>query len=269
MQSNFMVKKLWMVKNLFMVKNLLIVCVGLGLSMTASAQPLEILSFKKNTLSATEQQQICQQAQYFCKELKTLRSLKMGTSSLWVMSQHRIVQFQQSNKYWVKHNEWDFNAPPSKAGEEKNVQHSIFPKLFPLDQNRYAIAYLIERTEGYSGGGAQIQRANFIELKQKGQKDEFITDYPFHLSQMIRACFSEEDYKNSEGHCHDFYNLDLDIRVIKPMLWQFRYTYETKISPASDSGEKSVKETKHININLNQIPKTLAIPEAWNYSGQG
>lgn len=250
-----------------MVKKLLIVCFGL-LSITAFAQPLEILSFKKNTLSDFEQQQICQQVQYFCTDLKTLRSLKIGPSSLWVMGEHRIVQFQQRNQDWFKHNEWDFTETASEDREEKDVKHSIFAKLFPLDQNRYAIAYLIKRSEGYSGGGAQIQRASFIELKKKGLKDEFITDYPFHFSRMIRACFSEEDYKNSEGHCHDRYNLDLDIRVIKPMHWQFRYMYETEISPASDSGEKSVKESKHININLNKIPKTLAIPEAWNYSGQ-
>jgi hypothetical protein len=45
----------------------------------------------------------------------------------------------------------------------------VFPKLFPMDQNRYAIAVIDTFSEMYSGGGAGIERASFYELKDSGR----------------------------------------------------------------------------------------------------
>ena len=85
---------------------------------------------------------------------------------------------------------------------------------------------------------------------------------------MIRARFSEQDYERSQGHCHDEDALSLDIRPIKPMLWQFRYRYHLSVSRASDSGEKSYQGSRNLNIDLNKAPKQPNIPETWNYVGQ-
>lgn len=242
--------------------------IGLCLSGVVSAKPLEILSFKKDQLTSLENQQICQQLQPQCSSSKAFSSVKMNPSSIWVLANDQIVQFQKSQNAFKKQNTWRFKQLNQVDAEGETDQYKLFPKLFPMDQNRYAVALLNQRTEGYSGGGAVIQRADFIELKHTGQTHQFITDYPFYFSQMIRACFSEEEYESSEGHCHDLYDLNLDIRVIKPMHWQLRYSYVTQISPASDSGEKSGKYRRNIEIDLNQTPKQLDLPEGWNYSGQ-
>jgi hypothetical protein len=121
----------------------------------------------------------------------------------------------------------------------------------------------------YSGGGAGIERASFYELKDSGQTHRFIENYPFSFNRMIRACFSEQDYETSKGKCHDEDRLSLDIRPIKPMLWQFRYRYSLEVSPASDSGEKSFKGSRNLNIDLNKAPKQPNIPANWDYQGQG
>lgn len=84
---------------------------------------------------------------------------------------------------------------------------------------------------------------------------------------MIRACFSEQDYERSKGNCHDEDGLSLDIRPIKPMLWQFRYRYSLDVSPASDSGEKSFKGSRNLNIDLNKAPQQPNIPASWDYAG--
>jgi hypothetical protein len=54
------------------------------------------------------------------------------------------------------------------------------------------------------------------------------------------------------------------------MLWQFRYRYSLEVSPASDSGEKSFKGSRNLNIDLNKVPpKQPNIPAHWDYQGQG
>ena len=121
----------------------------------------------------------------------------------------------------------------------------------------------------YSGGGAGIERASFYELLDDGQQRVFIQNYPFSFSRMIRACFSEQDYKSSKGKCHDEDSLSLEIRPIKSMLWQFRYRYSLEVSPASDSSEKSFKGSRNLNINLNKALQQPNIPANWDYQVQG
>ena len=62
--------------------------------------------------------------------------------------------------------------------------------------------------------------------------------------------------------------MSLDIRPLKPMLWQFHYRYSLEVSPVSDSGEKSFKGSRNLNIDLNKVPKYPNIPVTWNYAGQ-
>ncbi|NUG24362.1 hypothetical protein HUN15_16380, partial [Acinetobacter lactucae] len=161
---------------------------------------------------------------------------------------------------------WNIVTTGSEDGFHKQY---IFPKLFPLTQQRYAIAIIDQFSEMYSGGGANIERASFYELEESGNERLFIKNYPFSFSRMIRACFSEQDYESSKGNCHDEDSLSLDIRPIKPLLWLFRYRYSLSVSPASDSGEKSYKGSRNLNIDLNKAPEQPNIPEAWNYAGMG
>jgi len=121
----------------------------------------------------------------------------------------------------------------------------------------------------YSGGGANIERASFYELTESGNERSFIKNYPFSFNRMIRACFSEQNYESSQGNCHDEDSLSLDIRPVKPLMWQFRYRYNLSVSPASDSGEKSYQGSRNLNIDLNKAPEQPNIPEAWNYAGMG
>ncbi len=155
---------------------------------------------------------------------------------------------------------------PTQDDDQRSSQY-VYPKLFPLDQKRYAIAGIKTYSEMYSGGGANIERADFYELLANGQTKPLMQNYPFSFGRMIRACFSEEDYERSKGDCHDEDGLSVDIQVLKPMLWQFRYAYGLHVSPASDSDEKSYKGSRILNIDLNHPPIQPKIPETWNFAG--
>lgn len=181
--------------------------------------------------------------------------------------QCRIAVFHPSQSGLKLDGQWQLPF----AVEDTNDDDSsfIFPKLFPMTPTRYAVAVIAPFLEMYSGGGASIERASFYELLEQGKTQRFITDYPFSFTRMIRACFSEQDYEQAKDRCHDEDGLSLDIRPLKPMLWQFRYHYHLEVSPVSDSGEKSYKGSRNLNIDLNQAPKQPNIPDDWNYAGQG
>ncbi|WP_288401419.1 hypothetical protein [Acinetobacter modestus] len=237
------------------------------LSSSIFAAPLQILEFKKGQLRQVEQTQICEQLKDLCQQQAQWRSLKTVDQNLWLLSGSDIAQFRLSTTGLKLTHQWHIQLAPSE--EMARTSQYIFPKLFPMTENRYAIAQIDTFSEMYSGGGAGIERASFYELKDSGQTHRFIENYPFSFNRMIRACFSEQEYKSSQGKCHDEDSLSLDIRPIKPMLWQFRYRYSSEVSPASDSGEKSFKGSRNLNIDLNKAPKQPNIPANWDYQGQG
>ncbi|WP_111856215.1 hypothetical protein [Acinetobacter oleivorans] len=233
----------------------------------AFAAPLSILEFKKTQLSQNEQEQLCIQVKNLCEHPDQWRVLKTADRQLWLLSGEDIIQFNNSATGLKLSKQWHVNLSTQKEGTSDG--QFIFPKLFPLTQQRYAIAIIDQFSEMYSGGGAGIERASFYELQESGNERSFIKNYPFSFNRMIRACFSEQDYESSQGKCHDEDSLSLDIRPIKPMLWQFRYRYSLSVSPASDSGEKSYQGSRNLNIDLNKAPEQPNIPEAWNYAGMG
>ncbi|NNP67814.1 hypothetical protein [Acinetobacter sp. Ac_5812] len=256
-----------MLKHKMGLCGMILIGVSAYFSTPVFAAPLQILDFKKGQLSATEQTQLCEQVKELCQQLTQLQSLKTPDQTLWLLSEGNIAQFSHSNSGFKLLKQWQIPLAP--AEEMARSKQYIYPKLFPMDQNRYAVALIDSFSEMYSGGGAGIERASFYELKDSGKTHRFIENYPFNFSRMIRACFSEQDYENSKGKCHDEDSLSLDIRPIKPMLWQFRYRYSLDVSPASDSGEKSFKGSRNLNIDLNKAPEQPNIPAEWDYEGAG
>lgn len=236
------------------------------LSGSVFAAPLQILDFKTEQLNQTTQDQLCTQLKNLCKKGVQWRSLTTPDQNLWVLSNRNdVAQFKPTAMGYKLIRQWNIVTVASEDDDQKQY---VFPKLFPLTQQRYAIAIIDQLSEMYSGGGAKIEQASFYELKDSGQAHRFIKNYPFSFSRMVRACFSEQDYAASKGRCHDEDGLSLDIRPLKPMLWQFRYRYHLDVSPASDSGEKSYKGSRDLNIDLNRVPKQPNIPQNWNYTGQ-
>ena len=244
---------------------MLAACCFAAASSAAWAAPLQILTFQKAQLSPSEQHQLCEQIKALCRQPEQWRSLKTADQSLWLLSGGDVARFHASAAGFQLARQWHLDISNQAQGASNG--QFIFPKLFPMAQNRYAVAVIESFSEMYSGGGAGIERASFYELKDAGNAHQFIQNYPFSLNRMIRACFSEQDYASAKGDCHDEDRLSLDIRPVQPMLWQFRYRYNLSVSPASDSGGKSYQGSRNLNIDLNRAPAQPDIPAAWNYAG--
>lgn len=107
--------------------------------------------------------------------------------------------------------QWDFSAYrhslPAVSGDLAAEPLQLYPALYAVDGNRYAVALVGTVQEMYSGGGATFQVADFIGLSGDGEGSALATSWtvvyatiPFSCHKTVRACFSEKERKASH-HC--------------------------------------------------------------------
>ena len=109
---------------------------------------------------------------------------------------------------------------------------SLAPALYPLGPNRWAAAVLLTVNEMYSGGGAGFSQADFVPLEEahkpgpKSFTKPAHAGIPFSCSKMVRACFSEKEYKTSP-HCHEETSgsLRINYRVVGKPADAYRWDY--------------------------------------------
>ncbi|QLI81697.1 hypothetical protein HZU75_09230 [Chitinibacter fontanus] len=95
---------------------------------------------------------------------------------------------------------------------------SIYPVLYPVGKDDWAIAVLMSASWPYSGGGGSIDLADFLPFSPRQQPisadNAWYQSVPFACSEMMRACFlvnGNDDYDKSP-HCHDEYSGSLRIK---------------------------------------------------------
>lgn len=119
----------------------------------------------------------------------------------------------------------DFSGYAAGRKGEPEAALSLAPALYPLAEGQWAAAVLQTVSESYSGGGAAFTKADFVPLEGTRIVAEAI---PFACSKMVRACFSEKEYKRSK-HCHDESSGSLRIaygepaRAGEPYRWQYTW----------------------------------------------
>ena len=114
-----------------------------------------------------------------------------------------------AGQHWRVKDRWslsDYTPTPDGGGGDRADAPRLFPALYPLGPGDWGVALLNSRSEMYSGGGATVVTADFLSLKAIAASPQAAKPVyggvPFSCSKMIRACFSERDYKTSK-HCHD------------------------------------------------------------------
>ena len=91
------------------------------------------------------------------------------------------------------------------------------PERFMQRLKRFAVVIalwlaLLPLEEAYSGGGATFDIADFVSLSEAdGSFSPVLRDVPLSCSKMVRACFSEDDYRRLATNCHDLYDGSLTL----------------------------------------------------------
>ena len=110
--------------------------------------------------------------------------------------------------------QWDFHAyvhskpPVSDLGSPEPLR--LQSALSPVGTAGWAVALVSHSRETYSGGWASFLVADFVPLDAPDRV--LYAAVPFSCSKVVRACFSEREYRRSH-HCQDESNGHLTIRV--------------------------------------------------------
>ena len=188
-------------------------------NVSISAQDsIRSLPFKEKSISKVEIQSICQKIKSKCDE---------GSAKLWTVKiagaeryylideSPQITQLEYKNGAYNVIDQWSFrDYQLNYENMEKELSHSgsyIYPAFYPLNRQDYAIAVVERWFTGYSGGGRHEDIADFIQLEPRQKFKVAIKGIPFYSSSLIRACFSDEDYKKY-AHCHEEESTTLLIR---------------------------------------------------------
>lgn len=233
----------------------------------------DTLQFKQQKVTSQQAQSLCQQITLTCDQAATwqLYQVPEQPEDYYVIAQLQLFHLVQKNKTLKLLNQWDFSDyQPKKVTTHWTVEEAsdpsderhLYPVLFRISEQGYAIGLIQRFNEMYSGGGMTEEVADFFELKPKGQAELMYSNIPFYVTRMIRACFSQEDYEQSgEGRCHDNEDLLLNIRYQKPYQWQLNYRYTRVLSPVSD--QKPANGKVSYRVQAKQF-KPIQLPAAWH-----
>lgn len=155
-----------------------------------------------------------------------------GSAYFAILPKHRQLAQLDHDSAWRVSGNWSFDDyRHSAAGrgdglsEQAENAFSIEPALYPLGQGDYAVALVYTLSEGFAGGAASYDIADFISLNEardylntpaQADKDTdtgmptVFTEIPLSCSKGLRACFSEREYK--QPHCSEDSSGHLDIR---------------------------------------------------------
>jgi hypothetical protein len=160
------------------------------------------------------------------------KTLKVGALIDSLSPQIAIFRLNR-NGDWVLNsiaNFANFKHSFTKTLEIYHFPLTIYPALYPLGNDQWAVAVVGEIYIPFAGGSASIAVADFVEVPHSGTNmtEEGKTIYkniPFSCSKMLRACFNESD--SNSKHCHDESNGRLELSYSKgdkgAVVWHFRW----------------------------------------------
>ncbi|MFW1858291.1 hypothetical protein [Acinetobacter defluvii] len=249
---------------------ILMLFVLLMISNLTFSKPQQII-FKKQNISVLQNQQLCELLSERCQQKPNWTLYKTAQQQYYLIDDLKLYQLKNENRKWRIQAKWDFSDYSAKTqtphwatfqqDDQKNL--SIFPKLFPVSTTEYAIAIVGSWSEGYSGGGMGEEVADFLKIKNNGQYLQVFQNIPLSMYRMVRACFSEADYVEAQGNCHDEYGLGSQIEYVKPYVWQVKYHFQADFSPVSDTGTKPINLHKTYLLKDNRADE-IVLPETWN-----
>lgn len=192
-------------------------------------KPVPFVALQKNSAQYAA---VCHAVESQCGDNVKIWKEKGGGDAFYLTTAvNDLIKVEKTGNAYIKRGEWDFDdygKNQTSPDDELTMEDiSIYPALYPLSKTRQAVALVSKWSTAYSGGGREETYADFLMLNEDGTWDAAFKNIPFSSSEMIRACFSEEDYaKNS--HCHDESWSTLTLKITDEGKEYYRWKFITK-----------------------------------------
>lgn len=169
-------------------------------------QSLPLVQVKSETAKISK---ICKDLNLACAEGASIWKVKASIDTKYYLLDPslQLIELNKQNNHFKVLNHWNFKTyqHSSKSVDDEDLESystEIYPALYPLNADKFAVALVKQYSRAYSGGGKGEHIADFLMLDTNGQYRKALSKIPFYSYEAIRACFSEKDYKTSP-HCHD------------------------------------------------------------------
>lgn len=194
-----------------------------------TAKPVVLTALKKNSAQYVD---ICKAVDDSCKDGASIWKEKNSDDIFYLTTPHlRLTKLKKDGEVYSKMVSWDFTKETKNedAPDDELTKSDvyIYPALYPLSKVKMAVALVSKWSTAYSGGGREEEFANFMMINDDGTYQQAFKNIPFSSREMIKACFTEDDYAK-HSHCHDESWSILNLKIIDGSKDYYSWKFITK-----------------------------------------
>lgn len=183
------------------------------------------------------------------KETTLWKSKADANTYYLINSSPELMKIEKTASTYSVKGRWDFSQYHHSHSEQNQSDDelsasgvTLYPALYPLSQTQLAVALVSQWSTAYSGGGREENYADFMQINDDGSYKAAFKDILFSSREMIRACFSEQDYAR-KSHCHDESWRVLQLKIADEGKTYYSWTFITQSSDWPSFTEKSAITT--------------------------
>lgn len=230
--------------------------------------PLRALA--AGAVAPEEMRSLCGRLPQPCRadDTRAYAGSKTADGVLWLIDAAKpsLIRWDRAGDKAVQ---WDFSGyAHSLAANDDGAEPSplvLHPALYPGFGEGFSVALVREQREMYSGGGASFGVADFVAVEAGGRVGPVLySAVPFSCQKMIRACFSERDYRTSK-HCHDESSGYLTIAT--PVAGEWLFTWHETEWPADTRARDSAKSSSRFRLPRGAAGKDRSLPPEVSFCG--
>lgn len=169
-----------------------------------TTKPVALTALKKSSAQYVD---ICKAVDDSCKDGASIWKEKNSDNIFYLIKSHlQLMKLKKDGAVYSKMVSWNFTKETkSEDAPDDELTKSdvyIYPALYPLSKVKTAVALVSKWSTTYSGGGREEEYATFMMINDDGTYQPAFKNIPFSSREMIKACFTEDDYAK-KSHCHD------------------------------------------------------------------
>lgn len=198
-----------------------ILAISIFFSSYVLASDIKSVPFVGVKSESAEYSAICNSVKKYCSKNDQAKiwKKKNNPNEIFLTTSSRVLVRIKSDAEYSVSQVWDFSDYAMKDSLDDDGEDlsdsgiNIFPALYPLSKTQNAVALVQKWSTSYSGGGKEMNFADFIMLNEDGSYKTVFSNIPFYSREQMRACFSDSDYAK-KSHCYDESWSVLNISII-------------------------------------------------------